>query len=223
MSISTQKFTLEILRRLLAQPSTTPNTIHYTLALPNQFTFTNNMVFYKSTVLAFLAATVTAIDIRFYRSDGCGSAYGVCPNSLPNSCCTINSSDGNSAVSFNAIPSSWKITGVGYWQEGCQGDAAWSDNNYGKTDMCFTTARYRAASYYFPGGKRSTQQGPCQTPDLLVYEDGSEVDLSGLTEEQFNEVPPPSNKPINDSLVWTAFTAGGTSEEVQAHITALRL
>ncbi|KAH7037085.1 uncharacterized protein B0I36DRAFT_358835 [Microdochium trichocladiopsis] len=170
------------------------------------------MLFTKPAVLACLAATATAIDIRQYSSgtNGCTGGYTRCTSINPGVCCSANSQWPNRSLSFNAIPKEWRVHATGYWQEGCTGDVAGSGNSNGQTDMCFPTAKYRAGKYVFVGRKRGgdneASEGPCQKPDTMVFPDGTTFDLTGLDEQQYD-----------------TFMAGGSTTGIENHFTAFRV
>ncbi|KAH7009143.1 uncharacterized protein B0I36DRAFT_258168 [Microdochium trichocladiopsis] len=162
------------------------------------------MLFVKFPILASLVATSTAIDFRWYAQRGCSGHYWQCTNINPDRCCSVGRQDTNSAISWNAIPSDWNILGLGYWQEGCNGTVAGSGQSGGSPDLCFPTPQYRAGRYYFASARSNIQENlaengePCQKPDLIVYEDGTDFDLTELTNEQYAQVvsksPPYDNR-----------------------------
>ncbi|KXJ86624.1 hypothetical protein Micbo1qcDRAFT_179876 [Microdochium bolleyi] len=176
------------------------------------------MLFTKSAVLACLAASVTAVDIRFYRGRGCGSSYGQCGNIGTPTCCSVNPQDTNSGMSFNNLPSNANLYLWGHFQEGCTGSIAGQARSNGNPDVCFPTPQYRSGRWTRTTGRRDVAQSAdqaCGHPDKLVYEDGSEVDLSSLTTEEFNEV-------ITSVDGWDTFVAGGDSTQVESQIATLR-
>lgn len=149
------------------------------------------MLFTKSALLACLAASATAVDIRFYRGRGCGSSYGQCGNIGTPTCCSVAPQDPNYAMSFNNLPTNANLYLWGHFQENCGGSVAGDARSSGNRNVCFQTPQYRSGRWTRTTGRRDVAQSAdqaCSHPDKLVYEDGNEVDLSGLTKEEFNEV-----------------------------------
>ncbi|KAH7024874.1 uncharacterized protein B0I36DRAFT_353063 [Microdochium trichocladiopsis] len=190
------------------------------------------MLVTKSAVLACLAASVTAVDIRFYRGRGCGSSYGQCGNIVEGRCCTVIPTDPNSAMSFNVLPSNANLYLWGHFQENCGGAVAGEARSNGNPNVCFPTPQYRSGRWtrgvgnrYVAEVEQSADQA-CSHPDKLIYEDSSEVDLADLTTEEFNEVSSVNRTIANFCFLkssWRTFMDGGNATEVQSQIATLRI
>ncbi|KAH7024444.1 uncharacterized protein B0I36DRAFT_366390 [Microdochium trichocladiopsis] len=184
------------------------------------------MLFARSLILACLTVTATAIDIHWYRNRGCSGSYGRCTNMPASGCCTLIPQDVNSAVSWNNIPTDQNIIAQGYWQEGCSGNIAGSGRSNYLSSLCFPTPQYRGAKYHTINGLRHTNteenpaetEAPCRKPDVLVFEDGHEFNLTDLNEEQYSEVVCISFCAFES---YKNFMSGGSSSEVETFFAAL--
>ncbi|KAH7026656.1 uncharacterized protein B0I36DRAFT_352490 [Microdochium trichocladiopsis] len=159
------------------------------------------MLFTKSAILACLAATASAVELRFYVDgrQGCQGSYTFCPNLPTGQCCTTpNVQDVNTALGWYRLRPSTGIRGVGYFQERCGGDEAGSGTSNGQSSMCYPTPQYRSGKFSTLSGARETTEdavheeqgieGSCRKPGGIVYEDGTEFDLTGLSDEQNDEM-----------------------------------
>lgn len=149
---------------------------------------------YLQIILA-LAAAASALDIRMRTASGCGGQYYVaCTNVNPNQCCFTNSGTRYPSVGFTPFPSNWRIQVKGYTGGGC--------NNLqsvqlisGVTNYCLSDpqgfATFSGGGYNFASTKRDDSAPDCTssvTPNVLVLEDGTEYDISDMSESLTEEL-----------------------------------
>jgi hypothetical protein len=153
-------------------------------------------------VLGLAVASVSAIDLRFFNRDGCGSnVFIACNNVNPHFCCWTPNEDYTVSGGFFAIPRTWTIVMDWWLQTSCSGGPRRHTSlNYGRDYYCLSASRSlergfaRGLSYYFngPGRKREVNDSPpkegCQRANILHLADGSEYDLSNMSNATYNEV-----------------------------------
>ncbi|KAH7386554.1 hypothetical protein BKA64DRAFT_646101 [Cadophora sp. MPI-SDFR-AT-0126] len=151
-------------------------------------------------VLSLAVASVSAIDLRFFNQNNCARNYWVaCNNANPGFCCfTTDDAYGVSAGLF-AIPTSWNLVCQWWDQTGCSsGPLKATTLNYGRDWVCRGApvsgqqGWVRGLSYYFNGRKREVVETRgtegCQRANTLHLDDGSEYDLSNLSNATYSEV-----------------------------------
>ncbi|KAK0120062.1 hypothetical protein ONS95_011475 [Cadophora gregata] len=145
------------------------------------------------TFLLGLATVASAIEIRFYGNNGCSGRFNSCWNVNPNQCC--NQAEMNS-ISFEFIPSNWRITVKGYDQNACNRQKA-QLNTVGQTRMCIGgDAPYTGGGYNFYGRKRdddhsnveAAPSSECLRPDIFADEDGVEYSAQSLNDDEFEKL-----------------------------------
>ncbi|WZH48569.1 hypothetical protein QYS62_009748 [Fusarium acuminatum] len=136
-----------------------------------------------SSVILGLAATVAAVDIRFY-SNNQGACYSGpwigCPNANPNFCCTATGRF-YATVGIVAVPGDWTLTANGYRGAGCE---SWQQAAIGRgRDFCLGATGYSmsGAFYWFGDGRKRSADQKCEGTEKatqLGLEDGSVYDIS---------------------------------------------
>ncbi|KAK1656511.1 hypothetical protein BDP55DRAFT_109264 [Colletotrichum godetiae] len=156
-----------------------------------------------SSLLVALAATASAIDIRAHTGDNCAGGSVACTGINPNVCCSFSSSasSGRSSIAVVAIPSNWRIRCEAYTGGGCSFFGGQRDSG-GATSVClpYTTRGDRTGGkYWFLNRKRAIDEscladqpdgGECEAsvkPDTLGLADGTDYDITGLTDEKVQE------------------------------------
>ncbi|KAH7027201.1 uncharacterized protein B0I36DRAFT_412603 [Microdochium trichocladiopsis] len=145
------------------------------------------------TILGLAVASTTAVDIRFYPdSDSCGGRTVNCANMNPDVCCSLPGDAPNSSFSVEAIPGDWRVLGYGYYQNNCGGSISNTGYARGYSTGCVGGRITRSAKWFFSAGKRDVEDAPvaqdaqeCSKPNQLTFEDGTQLELEGLTEEQY--------------------------------------
>ncbi|EHA55880.1 hypothetical protein MGG_08373 [Pyricularia oryzae 70-15] len=155
---------------------------------------------FSALLVTFAAATVSAIDVRGYVGDNCGGAWVGCANLNPNVCCTPFGGS-RASVGFAAIPTNWRIRGQAFTGGGCNSYGGQGDSN-GRDFFClpYTTRGDRTGgSYSFVNRKRAIDEtcpaeqplGRCEAtvkPDTIGLADGTEYNITSLSEDQVNEL-----------------------------------
>ncbi|KAH7035927.1 uncharacterized protein B0I36DRAFT_361238 [Microdochium trichocladiopsis] len=152
-----------------------------------------NMLFKTFAILSYLTAPILTIDILWHPSANCQGQYALgCLDYIHFQCCSVG---------WNANPGSFRFNGdlaniLNIWaftRAGCP-DKDPPDGSFkgdGRREICFITPKYRSAYYDYGGPGRPAgvgKRGPCGRPNALVKADGTKFDLSGLDENQYNEV-----------------------------------
>lgn len=148
--------------------------------------------------LACLVASVSAIDLYFHTNNDCGGSNGlVCSNMNPNTCCGTSSTTQFQSVALRGIPSGWNLQLRGYTNGNCNQLQTISGNN-GNNWICNRSNgfRYSGVGWNFIGKKRAEDsaaaaiesEADCQRPDILVLADGTEYDISGLSDDDFTSL-----------------------------------
>ncbi|KAK4655979.1 hypothetical protein QC762_307225 [Podospora pseudocomata] len=142
--------------------------------------------------LLTLAASASAIDLYLHTDNNCGGSNALRCNGInPNTCCGTNANGSPyQSVAVRGIQQGWNIQCRGYDNGQCNRLQTISGNNGGNF-ICNRSNgfRYSGVGYNFIGRKRaidSPLKPECQRPNALVLEDGSEFDLTGLSEEEFD-------------------------------------
>ncbi|KAK0674516.1 hypothetical protein QBC41DRAFT_341963 [Cercophora samala] len=147
--------------------------------------------------LLTLAATASAVDLYLHVDNDCGSSGFRCTSIGPNSCCgTISNNSPYQSVSVRDIQQLWNIQCLGYDGGMCNRRRTISDYTGGDF-ICNRSNgfRYTGVEYRSLGWERATgssasalkeEEEECQRPDALVLGDGSEFDLAGLSDEEFD-------------------------------------
>lgn len=150
-------------------------------------------------VLSLAAVSVSAIDLRFFNQNNCARNYWVaCNNANPGYCCYNSDEDYTISAGLFAIPTEWSIVSQWWAQTGCSsGPLKATTLNYKKDHVCWgaSVSEQRGwvhgLSYYFNGGKREVKARPtegCQRANTLHLDDGSEYDLTNLSNATYSEV-----------------------------------
>ncbi|KAI9158363.1 hypothetical protein HJFPF1_06357 [Paramyrothecium foliicola] len=145
-------------------------------------------------LLLGLAATVAAVDIRFYQNDQgrCfEGAWRGCANINPNDCCTVGGAFFGTA-GVVAVPGDWTLTGNGYRGRGCE---VFQFQAIGRgRDFCLghVGSSYSGAFYWFgEGGRKRGELQKCESSHeatQLGLEDGSVYQIENLSEDEINEI-----------------------------------
>jgi hypothetical protein len=153
-----------------------------------------------SSVILGLAATVAAVDIRFY-SNNQGACYSGpwigCPNANPNFCCTATGRF-YATVGIVAVPGDWTLTANGYRGAGCE---SWQQAAIGRgRDFCLGATGYSmsGAFYWFGDGRKRSADQKCEGTEKatqLGLEDGSVYDISDLSDNDVEEMVCPDLEP----------------------------
>ncbi|CCF32666.1 hypothetical protein CH063_05006 [Colletotrichum higginsianum] len=161
-------------------------------------------MYFSSLLFLGLAATASAIDVRGHYGGTCDGAYVGCANINPNVCCVISgsASSGRTSVSVAAIPGDWRIRTQAYTGGGCSSLAGQLDSN-GNTFVCLSYSSRgdrTGGQYWFVGRKRADDNscpaeqpggGKCEAvakPDTLGLADGTEYNITGLSDEKLQEL-----------------------------------
>ncbi|KAM0344787.1 hypothetical protein ACHAPU_007162 [Fusarium lateritium] len=177
-----------------------------------------------------LAATVSAVDIRFY-SNNQGACYSGpwigCPNSNPNFCCTATGQF-YATVGIVAVPGDWTLTANGYRGDGCE---SWQQAAIGRgRDFCLGATGYSmsGAFYWFGDGRKRAVSEKCEGTEevsQLGLEDGSMYDISDLSDDDVEEMMTPTPYMILNPYSINEFVAlanDGTATEILPHLSQLR-
>ncbi|KAM7213900.1 hypothetical protein V8F06_010719 [Rhypophila decipiens] len=134
-----------------------------------------------------LVAAASAIDLYAFNNYNCGGTWGRCANINPNVCCVGS----GFSVQALGIPIGWHITLHGRSGGGCNGGGA-SNTNQGQSHVCVNGGFYTGSFYTFNGKKRAagSPESECQRPDVLGFADGTEYDLSSLTDDEIDALLP---------------------------------
>jgi hypothetical protein len=150
-------------------------------------------------VLSLAVASVSAIDLRFFNQNNCGrNVWVACNNANPGFCCYSTNEDYTVSAGLFAIPTDWSIIGQWWDQTGCSsGQLKATTLNYQKDHVCLgapVSGQHwvHGLSYQFNGRKREVKarsaEGPCQRANILHLEDGSEYDLTDISNATYSEV-----------------------------------
>ncbi|KAK4220775.1 hypothetical protein QBC38DRAFT_378342 [Podospora fimiseda] len=142
-------------------------------------------------VLTSLVATASAIDLYLHTDNNCGGSNALRCNGInPNTCCGVGANGSPyQSVAARGIPTIWNVQLRGYRGGNCNILETISGNG-GGTFICnrSNNFRYTGAGYNFVGRKRAADTAvgeECQRPNALVLADGSEYDLTDLSDEEF--------------------------------------
>jgi hypothetical protein len=149
-------------------------------------------------VLSLAAASVSAIDLRFFNQNNCGRNYWVsCNSANPGYCCFTTNEDYTISAGLFAIPRDWSLVCQWWDQTGCSSGQLKATNlNYGADYVCKGTPVsgqhwVHGLSYQFNGRKRELKADPtegCQRANTLHLDDGSEYDLTNMSNATYSEV-----------------------------------
>ncbi|KAI0469795.1 hypothetical protein GGR56DRAFT_668436 [Xylariaceae sp. FL0804] len=145
--------------------------------------------------LASLFTTVSALDIYLHQNNNCGDSSLRCNEASPGYCCGTSSNvSPYESVTLRGIESGWNLQLTGYDGGVCTNVQTTSGNN-GNPWICNRSNgfKYTGAQYAFVG---STKRGAaatgsnsaCRRPNALVLADGTEYDLSGLDDDDFENL-----------------------------------
>lgn len=140
------------------------------------------------TVLISLATAASAVDLYLHTNNDCGGSSLRCNGFNPNDCCGIESNDSPyQSIAVRGIPDGWALQGRGYDAGGCSRLQTVSGNN-GNPWICNRSNgfRYTGAGYNFFSQKRAEPKSECQRPETLILSDGTEYDMAGLDDNDFN-------------------------------------
>lgn len=161
-----------------------------------------------------LVATVSAIDIYGYRNnEKCGGDYIVCQNANPNNCCVRASGDVFKSIQLRAIPTNWNIIGQAFSGGDCK-NIKFVMQSGGRENICLGGSNYSGGNYVFAATKKRSEgasevcsaTGGCtsvQRADLMVFENGSKYNITGLEDALYTELI-------------TIFENGGNSADIPA-------
>ncbi|KAK4223605.1 hypothetical protein QBC38DRAFT_459186 [Podospora fimiseda] len=142
-------------------------------------------------VLTSLVASASAIDVYLHTDNDCGSSWFRCNSINPNICCGVTPTFTNyGSVAARGIPTFWNVQLRGY-RNGVCNSLQTIDPNWGSSFICsrangyFT---YTGVGYNFYGRKRAESEPAeeCQRPNALGLPDGTEYDLTGLSDDELN-------------------------------------
>ncbi|KAL2066243.1 hypothetical protein VTL71DRAFT_2314 [Oculimacula yallundae] len=172
-------------------------------------------------ILLGLVAAASAVDLRFYRASTCsGDDYMSCSNFQPNYCCQQSTIPPRVRLTFEPIPSEWRLVTKGYTGGRCTNQASLIRSN-GATKVCMANGGgFTGGGYAFvggPGGKwddlsiagEGAAQSECLRPDTLV-EAGVEYSTKDLPQAEY------------EALV-EQFYNGTSASELATSFSALRL
>ncbi|OHE92198.1 hypothetical protein CORC01_12492 [Colletotrichum orchidophilum] len=194
-----------------------------------------------SQIFLSLIATVSAIDVYGYRSnEKCSRGdYIVCTNVNPNDCCIRASGDVFRSIGFRAIPTNWNIVGRAHSGGDCKNLKYVTQSN-GRENICCGGSNYSGGNYGFVSKKRSGDaEATCAATvgcssvargDLMVFENGPKLNLTGLDDTLYTELkptlPPPLVVTFADLLLTNSISIwenGGTSDEIPTKFDAYKL
>ena len=149
-------------------------------------------------LLPALVAAVAAVDVRIWPQTGCSGSYHViCTNLNPNICCAATPNDNWDwhSAAFYGINPNWNINYRAHGGGNCNRLVLSQTVNFG-TFWCLGEGNdvitVSGAGYSFVGKKRTvgdeSQTEACQRVDILVLEDGSKYNLTGLDDGAFENV-----------------------------------
>ncbi|WYZ44798.1 hypothetical protein EsH8_VIII_000114 [Colletotrichum jinshuiense] len=138
-------------------------------------------------ILLGLAATVFAVDMRFFLDYNCAGSFLLCANLNPNVCCATSQSRIFHSVRFTAIPTNSNIECRAYASENCFGRGDPIKSN-GRTDVCLPSGNYSSGNFGIAFAKREEiatdgSGEECQKANLLVLEDGTKYNIATLDED----------------------------------------
>jgi hypothetical protein len=148
-----------------------------------------------SIVLA-LATAASAVNIEFFGESHCRNGAGVtCTNANPNFCCNGQRAEGWAAVQFSGIPGGWDLVTDAYAGDNCVALVN-EFRSEGREFVCHGDNRnYKSGGYHFFSKKRGTyvnnrnaSDEECVRPDQLFLADRTTYDISGLTDNQVEEL-----------------------------------
>jgi hypothetical protein len=137
--------------------------------------------------LLTLVAVASAIDLYGHSDTNCGGNYGVCSNMEPNRCCGAS----GGSVAARGIPIGWRVEVRSYTGGACTNLAQIIGNGASQSFVCVRGGFFTGVGYNFYGRKRddgAVDQSECAKPDTLVLTDGTQYDLTGLADEEFDAV-----------------------------------
>jgi hypothetical protein len=148
----------------------------------------------RYSIILALATAASAIDIEWFGESHCRNGYGLrCTNVNPGVCCGGQRNNGWAAVQFAFIPTNWDIVSDAYAAEGCGNSLINEFRSEGRTFVCHGDNRnYKGAGYHFFSRKRATSRDAsaeeCVKPDTLFLADTTTYALSGLSDDQVEEL-----------------------------------
>ncbi|KPM41883.1 hypothetical protein AK830_g4665 [Neonectria ditissima] len=140
--------------------------------------------------LAHLVATASAVDLYLHTNNNCGDSSLRCNNMNPNTCCGTDASNSPyQSIAVRGVNSGWNLQGRGYDNGRCNRLQTISGNN-GNDWICNRSNgfRYTGAGYNFVGRKRAEPKSKCQRPNALVLADGTEYDLTDLSDDDYDGI-----------------------------------
>ncbi|CAF3640275.1 unnamed protein product [Fusarium graminearum] len=142
--------------------------------------------------------SVGGIDAFLYTAPNCPGRFGglgsyfVCTNLRRNTCCGIDIIDSPiQSVGLYNIGDGFTVRMLAYNGGNCTNPVAWRGNSWGR-QICISDMgyRYTGCDYSFGLAKRDASRDKvgCQRPDVLVIPDGTEYDLSRLSDDNFEQI-----------------------------------
>ncbi|QPC76773.1 hypothetical protein HYE68_007525 [Fusarium pseudograminearum] len=142
--------------------------------------------------------SVGGIDAVLHTAPNCPGRFGslgsyfVCTNLRRNTCCGIDIIDSPiQSVGLWNIGDGFTVRMLAYNGGNCTNPVAWRGNSWGGQVCISDTAyRYTGCDYSFGLAKRDASRDKvgCQRPDVLVIPDGTEYDLSRLSNDNFEQM-----------------------------------
>ncbi|KAH7041417.1 uncharacterized protein B0I36DRAFT_392399 [Microdochium trichocladiopsis] len=148
--------------------------------------------------VATLASRAAAVDVGLMVDQNCAGVAVFCTGVNPNTCCA----DGRDfwGAKLQYIPKEWNLELRAHRRDSSLcGPIVEIGESRGSVAMCRPSAskQVTGSGYSFRNWKREDEvaetvgadtNGPCQRPDLLRLGDGTEYNLTELSDEQYNEV-----------------------------------
>ncbi|KAF4342395.1 transcription factor [Fusarium beomiforme] len=154
----------------------------------------------------FISA-VAAIDGFLHTTPDCsingGSVGSVlrCNNLRPDTCCGIDTIDSPfRSVAIRGIQDGYRVQLLGYDGGNCT-NRQYKSENRGSSLICipYIDLQYTGCGYSFWSPVRAISEGKagCQRPNALVLRDGTEYDLSNLSDDDFKIITLPSSVDVS--------------------------
>ncbi|KAF1837433.1 hypothetical protein BDW02DRAFT_566091 [Decorospora gaudefroyi] len=151
------------------------------------------MRFSQALIALGSVACVSAIDIYLHPLSTCDTHnFAVCRAVNPDMCCSAGTRNHWQAIQFREIPVEWYIQGQAHSTTDC---TSLKDTAGGAPTICIENGLlgyYYGGRYIFRGKKARdvTQDSDCTRvqPDAIGLANGTQYDLAGLSETQYNQV-----------------------------------
>jgi hypothetical protein len=148
------------------------------------------------TLAGFFIATVSAVDLYYHGHNACSTRdpWVRCSNFNPDTCCRYdNGPTYQGSIAVRGIVQGWHIQLRAYTGGACQNLESITGN--GNAQHICKSGLYSGQGYNFVGKKRAEpdagtaatgSSSECQRPDTLGLPDGTEFNLVGLDDEDYN-------------------------------------